>query len=123
MTVDERLADLRRRIDQLDDALVRLLNARSACALEIGALKHQAGLPVYQPDREQEVLRQARAANPGPLDEAAVTRLFERIIDEARRLERKAMAESAGRDTMDVHTSKLTGNHAAGDRPGRIDEG
>jgi chorismate mutase len=90
VTLDQRLADLRRRIDQLDESLVRLLNARSACALEIGALKHQAGLPIYQPDREQEVLRQVRAANPGPLDDAAVTRLFERIIDEARRLEREA---------------------------------
>ena len=95
MTLDERLADLRRRIDQLDDALVRLLNARSQCALEIGALKHEAGLPIYQPDREQEVLHRVRETNPGPLDGAAMTRLFERIIDEARRLEREAGTGSA----------------------------
>jgi chorismate mutase len=84
------LADLRRRIDALDEALVRLLNTRAACALEIGRVKKHAGLPVYQPAREAEVLGHVQAINPGPLDDGAVRRLFERIIDEARRLERIA---------------------------------
>jgi chorismate mutase len=81
---------LRRRIDLLDQELVRLLNARASCALEIGRLKEALGLPIYQPEREREVLAHVRAVNPGPLDEAAVVRLFERVIDEARRLERLA---------------------------------
>jgi len=122
VTVAERLADLRRRIDQLDESLVRLLNARSACALEIGALKHLAGLPIYQPDREQEVLRRVRSANPGPLDEAAVTRLFERIIDEARRLERKAMAESGRSETIEKQSRKTPGSDVAGAPPRPVDE-
>jgi chorismate mutase len=84
------LAGLRKRIDALDDALVRLLNTRAACALEIGRLKKQAGLPIYQPSREAEVLGHVQEINPGPLDDGAVRRLFERIIDEARRLERIA---------------------------------
>jgi chorismate mutase len=93
---DERvngLEDLRKRIDALDDALVKLLNARAACALEIGKVKKQIGLAIYQPSREAEVLGHVQEINPGPLDDGAVRRLFERIIDEARRLER----ESAGR--------------------------
>jgi len=87
MTID----DLRRRIDELDERLVTLLNERAACALEIGKLKQALGLEVYQPDREAEVLRHVRACDErvaGPLGAAAITRLFERIIDEARRMER-----------------------------------
>jgi chorismate mutase len=86
------LDDLRKRIDLLDESLVRLLNARAACALEIGRVKRAMGIPVYQPQREEEVLRNVDAANTGPLDAQAIRRLFERIIDEARHLERIADA-------------------------------
>jgi chorismate mutase-like protein len=81
---------LRKQIDAIDAKLVELLNARAACAVEIGRLKELAGLPVYQPAREAEVLEHVRTANKGPLDHAAMTRLFERVIDEARRIERQA---------------------------------
>ena len=81
---------LRRRIDEIDQQLVKLLNERAGCALEIGQHKEARGLPIYQPAREAEVLKNVRTGNPGPLDDGAVTRLFERIIDEARRLERLA---------------------------------
>ena len=84
------LDDLRKRIDLLDESLVRLLNARAACALEIGRVKRTMGVPIYQPERETEVLRNVQAVNTGPLDQEAIKRLFERIIDEARHLERIA---------------------------------
>lgn len=85
------LADWRRRIDEIDKKLVKLLNERSQCALEIGKLKQAAKLPLYQPDRENEVLANAESNNTGPLTDAAIRRLFERIIDEARAAERDAM--------------------------------
>ena len=85
------LAELRRRIDELDRQLVKLLNERSACALEIGKLKQQSNLPLYQPEREKEVLENAERNNQGPLTHSAIRRLFERIIDEARAAERHAM--------------------------------
>ena len=85
------LSDWRRQIDEIDRKLIELLNQRSRCALEIGKLKQSANLPLYQPDREQEVLHNAEAANSGPLTDAAIRRLFERIIDEARSIEREAM--------------------------------
>jgi chorismate mutase len=85
-----RLDELRRRIDEIDEQLVRLLSARAACALEIGHEKRTAGLELYQPTRESEVLEHVQRVNAGPLDDGAVKRLFERIIDEARRLERLA---------------------------------
>lgn len=83
----------RRRIDQIDSQLMGLLNSRSACAVEIGKLKHAAGLPIYSPEREKRILERVMRENPGPLDPTAVRRVFERIIDEGRRLERVA-AES-----------------------------
>ncbi|HJN44566.1 MAG: chorismate mutase [Acidobacteria bacterium] len=86
--VDRRIAKIRVRMDELDSKLVALLNERASCAKEIGQLKETVGLEVYQPDREIEVLRHVRARNGGPLEAQAITRLFERIIDEARRLER-----------------------------------
>ena len=82
------IEELRRRIDEIDEQLVRLLNARAECALAVGHEKKIAGLELYQPDREMEVLGHVQAINGGPLDNYAVKRLFERIIDEARRLER-----------------------------------
>lgn len=87
---EDLIADLRRRIDDLDELLVRTLSARAACALEIGRVKKQAGMDVYQPAREAEVLAHVQNVNGGPLDHGAIRRLFERVIDEARRLERIA---------------------------------
>ncbi len=88
---------LRRKIDEIDEQLVALLNARAGCALAIGHEKKLAGLEVYQPGREADVLRHVQQINAGPLDDSAVKRLFERIIDEARRLERIAdVAEGVG---------------------------
>lgn len=80
----------RRRIDIIDEQLVRLLNSRSACAVEIGRLKRKLGLPVYSPEREAWILERVMRDNPGPLEPLAVRRVFERIIDESRRLERLA---------------------------------
>lgn len=85
---------LRERVDEIDERLVRLLNERAACALDIGRIKREAGLPMYQPEREADVLRHVRevsAAGGGPLGAEAIARLFERIIDEARSLEIKAV--------------------------------
>jgi len=85
------LAGWRKRIDEIDQQLVKLLNERSQCALEIGHLKKGMDLPTWQPQREADILRNVENANEGPLDHAAIRRLFERIIDEARSLERHSM--------------------------------
>ncbi len=84
----------RKRIDEIDQELIRLLNERSQCAVEIGHIKRRLNMPAWQPEREAEILRHVVKANPGPLDDAAIRRLFERIIDEARSLERHAMDDS-----------------------------
>ena len=88
--VDRRIVEIRLRMDKLDASLVSMLNDRARCAKEIGDLKELVGLEVYQPEREIEVLNHVREKNLGPLDSDAITRLFKRIIDEARRLERSS---------------------------------
>ena len=93
MAQERDIEDWRNRIDAIDDQLMRLLNSRSACAVEIGRIKRALGLPVYSPEREARILERVMRENPGPLDPTAVKRVFERIIDESRRLERIAAEE------------------------------
>ncbi len=78
----------RSRIDALDLQLITLLNRRATCAVEIGRIKRRLGLAIYDPEREEEIFETMLKANGGPLDPTGVRRLFERIIDESRRIER-----------------------------------
>lgn len=84
MSIDE----FRQEIDRLDDELLRIFNERAALALKIGIIKKGMTLPVYDPAREKKIFQRMKENNPGPLDDQAIIRLFERVIDESRRLER-----------------------------------
>ena len=96
------ISDWRRRMDEIDKQLVELLNERCRGALEIGHLKQQAHIPLYQPAREKEVLANAERNNQGPLKDAAIRRLFERIIDEARSAERAVMHGDSSGEAKDA---------------------
>jgi len=87
----EQIEKWRRRIDDLDRRILGLLNERSRCALAIGAAKRRLGRWVYDPQREAAVVKQLLEANEGPLQDEAVRRLFERILDESRRMERLSL--------------------------------
>ncbi len=87
------ISDWRRRIDEVDRKLVELLNERSRCAAEIGKIKRVSRQPIYQPDREREVLNAVQKANSGPLTNEQLKRLFERIVDEAREVEHEILKE------------------------------
>jgi chorismate mutase len=95
------ISDWRRRMDEIDKKLVELLNERCKCALEIGHIKQESNIPLYQPAREREVLANAERNNQGPLSNAAIRRLFERIIDEARSAERVAMFDKSSKRSED----------------------
>lgn len=87
------LERLRKAIDELDRVIVKLLNQRAKYAVEIGQAKKAVDLPVYSPEREREVLRNVEEENRGPLSADGIRRLYERIIDESRRIERQAKEE------------------------------
>jgi chorismate mutase len=82
------IEDLRSEIDRIDTNLLNIFNLRASLALQIGELKKESGLPVFDPNREKQIFQRMKQENPGPLDDQAIVRLFERVIDESRRLER-----------------------------------
>ena len=82
------LAEHRREIDAIDLELLELLNRRTRVVESIGKIKNAAQLPIYEPKREDEVFRNVTANNAGPLTPDALKRIFERIIDEMRTLQR-----------------------------------
>lgn len=88
------LVRLREAIDHVDEVLVRLLNQRAKYAIEVGRIKGVMQLPIYSPEREKQVLDNVEHWSEGPLARDAMRRLFERIIDESRRVEREASAVS-----------------------------
>jgi chorismate mutase len=84
------LSHLRDAIDRVDEVIVRLLNQRAKYAIEIGEIKPVLGIPIYAPEREKQVLLHVERTSGGPLDPATIRRLFERILDVSRRVERHA---------------------------------
>ena len=101
------ITDWRKQIDELDRKLVELLNQRARAAHEIGKLKRKAGMPIYEPDREQTVFHNARSVNRGPLPDRDLQRIYERIMDIMRQIQQEeiapkpAAAASAGDTELD----------------------
>jgi chorismate mutase-like protein len=83
------IADWRKKIDGLDEEIVRLLSERAAAAVAIGKLKQQSGSPIYEPQREQTVFEHVRKANPGPLSDVQIQHVYERMMDVMRELQRQ----------------------------------
>jgi chorismate mutase len=96
------IAEWRKKIDELDRRLVELLNQRAQAAHEIGKLKRNTSMPIYEPDREKVIFENVRQANRGPLPERELVHIFERIIDVMRSIQRDEIsprAKAAGGDT------------------------
>lgn len=83
----DELNDWRDRIDEIDGKIVELVNERAKCAIEIGRIKSERGMKVHNPQREQAVIDHVKGKNGGPLDHGSVQRIFEKIIEECRRIE------------------------------------
>jgi chorismate mutase len=81
--------DWRKKIDTMDEQIVQLINQRAEAARAIGELKRNSALPVYEPQREQQVFDHVRSVNPGPLADAEILDVYERIIDVMRSLQRR----------------------------------
>ena len=73
----------------MDEQIIRLISQRAEAAATIGHLKRDAELPVYEPKREEEVFSNVRKLNPGPLSDADLRHVYERIIDVMRTLQRR----------------------------------
>jgi chorismate mutase len=87
----QRLAECRSAIDEIDLQILDLVNQRTRVVEEIGRIKQMLTMPIYEPKREDEVFRNVTEHNGGPLPAEAVHRVFERIIDEMRTVQRERM--------------------------------
>jgi len=81
----------RERIDAIDSQLMKLLNERARCAIEIGKVKTGRGMNIHNPEREKYILKRLKEMNMGPIDNGAIERIFKRIIEECRRIEITAL--------------------------------
>ncbi len=90
------LAESRSKIDAIDLELVELLNRRTRIVEDIGRAKQVAGLPIYEPKREDDVYRNVLLRNGGPLTADSLRRIYERIIDEMRSQQKMRLAGAKG---------------------------
>jgi len=83
------IEDWRKKIDELDRRLVELLSERARAAVAIGKLKRNTAMPIYEPDRERIVFANVQEVNPGPLPGRDLVRIYERIIDVMRNIQKE----------------------------------
>ena len=89
------IADWRKQIDELDCRLVELLNQRARAAQEIGKLKRNTSMPIYEPEREKTIFENVRRANRGPLPDQELRHVYERIIDVMRNIQKIEIVDEA----------------------------
>jgi chorismate mutase len=86
------IADWRKKIDELDGKLVQLLSERAQAAHEIGKLKKKSSMPIYEPERERSVFEHVQKINPGPLPDRDLLRIYERLMDVMRQIQKEEIA-------------------------------
>ncbi len=87
------LEALRRSIDDLDSRILQLVAERVKVVLAVGQFKRDHQIAVYDPDRERNMLERLCSQAPAPLDADTVRRIFERLIDESRRIEQHSIGQ------------------------------
>ena len=96
------IAGWRKKIDELDRKMAALLNERAAAAVEIGRLKRNTSLPVYEPEREREVIANVQRSSTGPLTERDLAQIYERIMDVMRSIQKHEIVPDDGQTTRDA---------------------
>jgi chorismate mutase len=86
------ISEWRQAVDILDRQVVDLINQRASVAHEIGRLKRDKGMPIYEPAREKAVLANVKKANKGPLSDRDIVSIFERVMDMMRKIQQEEIA-------------------------------
>lgn len=81
------ISDLRKKIDDVDRRMAALLNERATAVIEIGKIKREARMPIYEPDREKDVIANVQCSNAGPLKSRDLERIYERLLDVMRSIQ------------------------------------
>ena len=103
----DKLQQLRSRIDEIDQRLVRTLNDRTKYVLEIGKLKHATGSEIYAPDREEAVFRRVVGQNPGPLTNDSLRAIYREIMSSALALEKPLIIAFLGPEATYSHMASV----------------
>jgi chorismate mutase len=102
------ISDWRKKIDDLDRKLAALLNERASAAIEIGRLKRNTDLPIYEPEREREVIANVQQSSRGPLAQRDLSQIYERIMDVMRSIQKHEILPYSGPSSRDTEIdSKL----------------
>jgi chorismate mutase len=108
------ISDWRKKIDDLDRKLAALLNERAAAAVEIGRLKRNTSLPIYEPEREREVIANVQQSSGGPLTERDLAQIYERIMDVMRSIQKHEIVPDVEQD-VEQENDRQTSGGAEGD--------
>jgi chorismate mutase len=103
------ISDWRKKIDELDRKLAAMLNERAAAAVEIGRLKRDTSLPIYEPDRERAVIANVQKSNTGPLAERDLAQIYERIMDVMRSIQKHEIVPEESQAARVVETDSKLG--------------
>jgi len=98
------ISDWRKKVDELDRKLAALLNERAAAAVEIGRLKRNTNLPIYEPEREREVIANVQSSSTGPLAARDLGQIYERIMDVMRSIQQHEIVPDSGPPARDGET-------------------
>jgi chorismate mutase len=85
--MQDKVQELRARVDEVDLELIRALSERARIVQELVAIKAEAGVPLFDPKREEEILRRVVEENPGPIYDSSMRDIFELILHRIRDLE------------------------------------
>jgi chorismate mutase-like protein len=88
------ISDWRKKIDEVDTAVLHLINLRAGFALEVGKLKGVEGLSLRTPEREAQIVERMKAANPGPLDAEAIDEIYGTIVRQCIRAQQRQVERS-----------------------------
>jgi chorismate mutase-like protein len=91
------ISDWRKKIDEVDTAVLHLLNLRAGFAIEVGRLKGEGGLSLRTPERERQIVERMQAQNPGPLDGEAVAQIYDAIVKQCIRAQEKDRSAEAAK--------------------------
>ncbi|MDP3014559.1 MAG: chorismate mutase [Candidatus Subteraquimicrobiales bacterium] len=79
--IEKEIKKLSDKVDKIDEKIVGYLNERANLTSEIRELKTKDGLPVYDPEREEEIFGKLTQFNSGPLSNSAIRKIYEKILD------------------------------------------
>jgi chorismate mutase len=100
------ISDWRKKVDDVDVKLTALLNERAAAVVEIGRLKRNTKMPIYEPDREREVIANVQQSSQGPLAERDLAQIYERIIDVMRSIQKHEIVPDSEPTTQTAESAK-----------------